>query len=110
MHLHDLITDRKTDAGAPHAGAALVEFLFYQRKLVLGNAGAEVPDADDNLLTVKMDIRLNPLARPAVLGGVVQNVQEHLPHSLGVAGNLRNLLVVFVVNQLDAVLRQAAAV
>ena len=50
MHGDDLVADRQTDAGATGLGAALVEFLFDQRQLVLGDAGAVVPDLDDDQL------------------------------------------------------------
>ena len=45
-----------------------------------------------------------------MLGRVVQDVQEHLPQALGVAGDFRDLFVVFQVFQCNAVLGQAAAI
>ena len=110
MELHDLVAHRKTDAGAPGLGAALVKFLFDQRKLVLRDAGAMVPDADHNHIVLTGNAGLDPLAVLAVLGGIVQNVQEHLAQALGIAGNLRNLLVIVQVFQGDAVLGKPASV
>ena len=45
-----------------------------------------------------------------MLGGVIQNVQEHLAQAFGIAGDLRNILTIVDVLKLDALLRQAAAV
>ena len=110
VHFHDLVAHRKANARAPDAGAALVEFFLHQRQLVLRNAGAKVPDIDDHIFAVVGHGCLNTLARAAMLGGVVQKIQEHLPHPLGVAGNFRNVLVVVQIDQLNAVLCQTAAV
>ena len=48
VHLDDLVTDSKANAGAADTGTAFVEFLFHQRNFILRNSRAEIPDADSN--------------------------------------------------------------
>ena len=50
------------------------------------------------------------LPSPAVFGRIVQDVQEHLAHPFGVAGDLRNVAVVLHHPECYALLTQAAAV
>ena len=76
MHGDDLVADRETDTGAAGLGAALVKFLLDQRDLVLRDAGAVVPDGDDDGDIGTADGRIDDLALAAVLGRVVQDVQD----------------------------------
>ena len=70
--------------------AALVEFHFHMRQLVLRNARAEVPDADDDGAILQLHVtQIIFFALAAVLGGVIQNIQKHLPQPRRVAGDLR---------------------
>ena len=87
VEMHDLITDRQTNAAAPRPGGALVELLLHIGQLRLGDAGAEVPDGDDIGLVLLCQTDDDAFAGAAVLGGVVQHVAKHLLQPLRVAGD-----------------------
>ena len=87
MTVDDLIADRQTDAAAPGLGRPLVEFLLYIGQLRLRNARAEVPDGDLVAAVRLPQVDGDAFARSAVLGGVVQQVAEHLLQPIRVAGD-----------------------
>ena len=78
------------------------------RQLVLRNAGAKVPDADDDGAILQLHGRSNLLPLAAVLGSVIKNVQKHLPQPRRVAGDLGNLVRRLNIAQLDALLAEPA--
>ena len=86
-----LVAHGKADASAAVLGAALVELLLDVRQLALRYAAAIVADADMYARGVGSERDVDLLAVPAVLRGVVEQVQEHLLQPLRVAGNQRDL-------------------
>ena len=111
MTLDDLVTDRKSDAAAPRLGGAFIEFLLHIGQLRLRDAGAEVADGDDVFPVALGQVDGDAPAAAAVLGGVVQQVAEHLLEPLRVAGDqLLVLGAVCGVFQRDAVLTEQLAV
>ena len=88
MHGDDLLAHGKADAAAAGFGAALVKFELDAGKLFFRDAGAVVPDADDDEAVFMRDGGVDALALAAVLGRIVENVEKHLPHPRHVAGDL----------------------
>ena len=98
----DLLAHRQADAGASGLGRSLIELVFDEGQLLLGHAGAIVPDAHHHLRPLLGHGHVDALARAAVLGGVVQQIAEHLAQPLRVAGDGQHLLRAVLIAQLDA--------
>ena len=78
MQADDLVTHGKTDAAAPGAGGPFIK-LFLDMGQILGrDAGAIVPDGDDIVIALAVKPRFDPLAGAAMLGGIIQQIAEHL--------------------------------
>ena len=103
----DLLTHGQTDAAAPCGGAALIKLIFDVGQLVGGDAGAVVPDGDDNVAVIWVDGGVDALAGSTVLGGVVQEIAEDLAQAVGVAGDGGELLFAVGVVDGDALGGQA---
>ena len=71
-------------------------------QLLLGDAGAVVPDADHRLLPLPGDRHIDPLAGAAVLGRIVQQITEHLAQPLRVSADGEHLLRAVLIGQFDA--------
>ena len=57
-----------------------------------------------------MDITANLPAVAAVFCRIVENIQEHLLHPLGITADFRNVLVAGLIPEVNALLPQPAAV
>ena len=76
------------------------------RQLLRRDAGAVVAERDRDRLGVGRDRDLDDLALAPVLGGIVENVQKHLPQALRVAGDEGDLALGGAVSQLQMILAQ----
>ena len=110
MKFHDLITYSQTDTGASCFGAAFIEFLFHKGQFVLRYTGTVIPDPDQNIAVVHPHGRFDTFALAAMLGSVIQYIQKDLTQTLGIAGDFRNVIVIFLVIQSNAFTGQSAAV
>ena len=66
MHFHDLITDRKANAGSSGFGTALIEFFLDKRNFVLRDAAAVVTDPDHHKVVLHTHGGVNLLAFAAM--------------------------------------------
>ena len=98
----NLVAHRQSNAGPPRLGGPLIELVLHVGQLLSRDTGAVVPDGDNHLVLVPGDSGINALARAAVLGGVVQQVAEHLPQPLRVPRDGRKLLVAVEVVEFNA--------
>ena len=73
-------------------------------QLLLRDAGTVVPDHDGRIPLFLSDGGIDPLAGAAVLGRIVQQVGEHLPQPLRVAGQRRELPLRVGIIELNALL------
>ena len=107
----DLVAHGKADAAAARLGRALIELLLDVGQLRLGDAVAEVADADDVVFILLRHGDDDALAVAAVLGGVVEHVAEHLLQPLRVADDLLlEQLPAALILEGDAVLTEELAV
>lgn len=89
VHGDDLLAHGKADAAAAGFGAALVKFELDAGKLFFRDAGAVVPDADDDEAVFMRDGGVDALALAAVLAALsrmLRNTCRIRATSQGISG------------------------